>query len=175
MVSDQRHIHDPPTSLPHASQFKFLYFCFRLCPFLFLTVAMSSSRVASSLDIVCPHERAMMTLQSLLAGNGLNWCGESGLDHERLSSSDSDTTLPLPPSRPISTCTTSLTPSALALSRSGMASPSPTPESSLSWRWCLLLRPSHLYARRRRTKQVASSLMLSSPPLAGSPGTSPIL
>jgi len=92
MASDQRHIYDPSTFLPHAFQFKFCIFCFRLCLILFLTVAMSSSRVASSLDIVYSHERAMMALQNLLAGDGLNWCGESGLDYERLSSSDSDIT-----------------------------------------------------------------------------------
>jgi len=51
-----------------------------------------------------------------------------------------------------------------------MARPSPAPESSLSWRWTLVLRPSPLYARRRRTKPVESSLMLSSLLLAGLPG-----
>jgi len=88
------HLHPYPT--PSNSSFLF-FVLFSPLPFSVPHGGYVIVESASSLDIVYPHERAMMALQNLLAGDGLNWCGDSGLDYERLSSSDSDTPLFPPP------------------------------------------------------------------------------
>jgi hypothetical protein len=65
-----------------------------------------------------------MASQHLLAGDGVNWCGEGGLDYERLlfGGLGHPGFLFLLP-RHTSACTTFLDPPALARSRLDMASP----------------------------------------------------